>query len=108
MMSNEHAGLGAGRTGVKVQGGENAFHLREQQLKIMIETCIYKPRSNHKPKSVTDTHTCVHTHAHKHKTSSKCTRNIVQDSVLGKLWTATCKRTKPFSHTMDKSECKVD
>ena len=61
MMSNEHAGLGAGRTGVKVQGGENAFHLREQQLKIMIETCIYKPRSNHKPKICNRyTHVCAH------------------------------------------------
>lgn len=41
MMSNEHAELGAGRTGVEVQDGENAFHLREQQLKIMIDRDFY-------------------------------------------------------------------
>lgn len=62
---SKHVGLGAGRRAVKAQGGYSAFHLREQQLKIMIETSIYKPCSNHKPKFYNRyTRACAHAHRH--------------------------------------------
>lgn len=82
---------------MKAQGGYSAFHLREQQLKIMMRLLYVNLAVTTNQNSVTDTHVPLGIPLSEHRTSSKCTGNILQDSVLEKLWTARVKALKPPS-----------